>query len=71
MNDELKNVVSTEWLYSHLDSPDIRIVDASWYFEHEKRNAEKEFQVKHIPGASFLNIDELFQENLFIEIYPY
>ena len=63
MNDEFKNVVSTEWLYSHLDSPDIRIVDASWYFDHEKRNAEKEFQVKHIPGASFLNIDEVRDKN--------
>ena len=63
MNDQFKNVVSTKWLYSHLDSPDIRIVDASWYFEHEKRNAEKEFQAKHIPGAVFLNIDEVRDKN--------
>ena len=41
MNDEFKNVVSTEWLYSHLESPDIRIIDASWYFDHEKKCRER------------------------------
>ena len=59
MNNEFKNIVSTEWLERHLDSPDIRIVDASWYFEHENRNAEEEFNTSHIPGARFFDIDNV------------
>jgi thiosulfate/3-mercaptopyruvate sulfurtransferase len=52
-------LVSTEWLAAHLDAPDIRIVDASWYLPHMQRNARAEYEREHIPGAVFFDIDEI------------
>ena len=49
MEDDFKNIVSTDWLEQHLEAPDIRIIDSSWYFPQEKRNAEQEFLECHIP----------------------
>ncbi len=59
MKDDFKNIVSTNWLEQHLEAPDIRIIDSSWYFPQEKRNAEQEFLECHIPGASFFDIDKI------------
>ena len=59
MENDFKNIVSTSWLEEHLEAPDIRIIDSSWYFLHEKRNAEQEFKECHIPGASFFDIDKI------------
>ena len=59
MENDFKNIVSTDWLEQHLEAPDIRILDSSWYFPQEKRNAEQEFLECHIPGASFFDIDKI------------
>ena len=59
MKDDFKNIVSTDWLEQHLEAPDIRIIDSSWYFPQEKRNAEREYLECHIPGASFFDIDKI------------
>ena len=59
MENDFKNIVSTDWLEQHLEAPDIRIIDSSWYFPQEKRNAEQEFLACHIPGASFFDIDKI------------
>ncbi len=59
MENDFKNIVSTDWLEQHLEAPDIRVIDSSWYFPHEKRNAQQEFVECHIPGASFFDIDEI------------
>ena len=59
MKNDFKNIVSTNWLEQHLEAPDIRIIDSSWYFPQEKRNAEQEFLECHIPGASFFDIDKI------------
>ncbi len=59
MKDDFKNIVSTDWLEQHLEAPDIRIIDSSWYFPQEKRNAEQEFLDCHIPRASFFDIDKI------------
>ena len=63
MKDDFKNIVSTDWLEQHLEAPDIRIIDSSWYFPQEKRNAEQEFLECHIPGASFFDIDKIKDNN--------
>lgn len=63
MEDDFKNIVSTDWLEQHLEAPDIRIIDSSWYFPQEKRNAEQEFLECHIPGASFFDIDKIKDNN--------
>jgi thiosulfate/3-mercaptopyruvate sulfurtransferase len=52
-------LVSTGWLAAHLDAPDIRIVDASWYLPQMQRDAKAEYAAAHIPGAVFFDIDEI------------
>lgn len=53
------DLVSTQWLAEHLDSPDIAVIDASWHLPTAKRDARAEFRDAHIPGAQFFDIDEL------------
>ncbi|KAG5245385.1 thiosulfate/3-mercaptopyruvate sulfurtransferase [Salix suchowensis] len=50
-------VVSADWLHANLGEPDLKVVDASWYMPDEQRNPIKEYQVAHIPGALFFDID--------------
>jgi thiosulfate/3-mercaptopyruvate sulfurtransferase len=52
-------LVSTEWLAKHLDAPDVRIVDASFYLPAQKREPKAEFAKQHIPDAVFFDIDEI------------
>ena len=52
-------LVSTEWLADHLDAPDVRIVDGSFYLPAQKRNPRAEYESQHIPGAVFFDIDEI------------
>src|SRR6185437_1781414 len=52
-------LVSTEWLADHLDAPDVRIVDGSFYLPAQKRNPRSEYESQHIPGAVFFDIDEI------------
>jgi thiosulfate/3-mercaptopyruvate sulfurtransferase len=52
-------LVSTEWLAKHLDAPDIRIADASWYLPQAGRDAKAEYRSAHIPRAVFFDIDDL------------
>ncbi|MEM1385973.1 MAG: 3-mercaptopyruvate sulfurtransferase [Pseudomonadota bacterium] len=59
MPDDPKTLVSTEWLATHLQDPDLRILDASWYLPDMKRDARAEYDAAHIPGARFVDIDDL------------
>ncbi|MXX89523.1 MAG: 3-mercaptopyruvate sulfurtransferase [Boseongicola sp. SB0677_bin_26] len=59
MNDDPRTLVSTGWLARHLDDPDIRILDASWYLPDMKRDARAEYDLGHVPGARFFDIDEV------------
>lgn len=52
-------LVSTAWLRERLESPDIRVIDASWHFPQAGRNARAEYEEGHIPGAVFFDIDEI------------
>jgi len=52
-------LVSTEWLVAHLGDPDLRVVDATFYLPHLKRDARAEFVQAHIPGAVFFDIDAI------------
>ena len=56
-------IVSTSWLKDHLDAPDIVILDASWYLPAMERNARQEYTQEHIPGALFLDIDEVSDQD--------
>ncbi|KAH6836677.1 mercaptopyruvate sulfurtransferase 1 [Perilla frutescens var. hirtella] len=50
-------VVSVDWLHANLREPDVKVLDASWYMPDEQRNPLQEYQVAHIPGALFFDID--------------
>lgn len=52
-------LVETDWLEAELGAPDLVILDASWHFPVEQRNARAEFEAGHIPGAVFFDIDEI------------
>ena len=52
-------LVSTDWLEAHLDAPDVRVVDATWYLPAVERDAKAEHDASHIPGAAFFDLDEV------------
>ena len=57
--DDPRTLVSTGWLAAHLDDPDLRVLDASWYLPAMERDARAEYDAAHIPGARFFDIDEI------------
>ncbi|TVS00677.1 MAG: 3-mercaptopyruvate sulfurtransferase [Rhodobacteraceae bacterium] len=57
--DDPKTLVSTGWLAQHINDPDLRILDASWYLPQMGRDARAEYEAAHIPGARFFDIDEI------------
>jgi thiosulfate/3-mercaptopyruvate sulfurtransferase len=59
MQDDPKTLVSTQWLAAHLDDPDLRLLDASFYLPNAGRDAKAEYDAAHIPGARFFDIDEI------------
>ena len=52
-------LVSTEWLEAELGAPDLRIIDATLFLASHGRDARAEFEAEHIPGAVFLDLDEV------------
>ncbi len=52
-------LVSTEWLAAHLGEPDLKVVDATFYLPHLKRDARAEFEQAHLPGAVFFDIEAI------------
>lgn len=52
-------VVSCAWLAERLDSPDLRVIDASWFLPTDPRNAKALYEERRIPGAVFFDIDDI------------
>ncbi|XP_006890216.1 PREDICTED: thiosulfate sulfurtransferase [Elephantulus edwardii] len=54
-------LVSTKWLAESIRAgklgPGLRVLDASWY-SPGTRDARKEYMERHVPGASFFDIEE-------------
>jgi thiosulfate/3-mercaptopyruvate sulfurtransferase len=55
----MESLVSTDWLAQHLGEPDLTIVDSSWHMPASGRSGREEYLKAHIPGARFLDIDEV------------
>jgi thiosulfate/3-mercaptopyruvate sulfurtransferase len=55
----MDSLVSTDWLAQHLGEPDLVVVDATWFVPASGRSGRDEYLAAHIPGARFLDIDEL------------
>lgn len=54
--DRTRWFVSTDWLATHLDDPNVAVVDGSWHLPGT-RDAAAEYAAAHIPGAVFFDID--------------
>jgi thiosulfate/3-mercaptopyruvate sulfurtransferase len=55
----MDSLVSTDWLSQHLRDEGVTIVDSSWFMPASGRSGHDEFLERHIPGARFLDIDEI------------
>jgi len=55
----MDSLVTTQWLAQHLGDPDLVIVDSSWHMPATGRSGREEYLARHIPGARFLDIDEV------------
>ena len=55
----MESLVSTQWLAEHLGQPDLVAVDSSAFMPGAGRNGAAEFRDSHIPGARFLDIEEV------------
>jgi thiosulfate/3-mercaptopyruvate sulfurtransferase len=55
----MESLVSTQWLAEHLAEPGLINVDTSWFMPASGRSGREEFLGAHIPGARFLDIDEV------------
>lgn len=56
-------LVSTQWLADEMGASDLRIVDATAFLPGSGRDPAAEYEAAHIPGALFLNLDELRDTN--------
>ena len=63
----MDSLVSTEWLANEMAANDLRIVDASYHLPAAGRDALAEYEACHIPGAVFMNLAELVDENAPVE----
>ena len=54
-------LVSAEWLKTHIDAPDLRVIEATWFppWTHEAGAARAAYDGGHIPGAVFFDIEEI------------
>ena len=52
-------LVETDWLAKHLGTPEVRVLDASYYLPNEGRDTKAEFAASRIPGAAFFDIDAI------------
>ena len=55
----MESLVSTDWLAQHLGEPDLLPVDCTWFMPSLRRDPHQEYLEAHIPGARFLDIDEV------------
>ena len=55
----MESLVSTQWLEEALGSPDLRVIDATIFLPNSGRNPRAEFEAEHIPGAVFMDLDEI------------
>lgn len=50
-------LVEPTWLVTHLNDPDVVVIDCSWYIPEAEKSAKAEFEQGHIPGARFFDLD--------------
>jgi thiosulfate/3-mercaptopyruvate sulfurtransferase len=52
-------LISTDWLAQNLGAADLTVLDGSWYLPAQARDAKREYETGHIPGALFFDLDAM------------
>jgi thiosulfate/3-mercaptopyruvate sulfurtransferase len=55
----MDTLVSTDWLASEFGAPDLKVIDATIFLPGAGRDARGEYEAEHIPGAVFMDLDEI------------
>jgi thiosulfate/3-mercaptopyruvate sulfurtransferase len=55
----MESLVTTEWLERELGVPDLKLIDATLFLPGDPRDARAEYEAEHIPGAVFLDLEEV------------
>jgi thiosulfate/3-mercaptopyruvate sulfurtransferase len=55
----MDSLVTTDWLEKELGAADLRVIDATLFLPNSGRDARAEYEAAHIPGAVFLDIEEV------------
>ncbi len=50
-------LISADWLHEHIDDHDVRVIDFRWYLVGRK--GAQEYAKGHIPGAAFVELDDV------------
>ncbi|MFV0474186.1 MAG: 3-mercaptopyruvate sulfurtransferase [Pikeienuella sp.] len=56
-------LVSTGWLATHLNAPDVKVLDATWRLPGAGGDPRADYEAAHIPEARFFDIDEISDRN--------
>jgi thiosulfate/3-mercaptopyruvate sulfurtransferase len=59
-----KWLVTTDWLAANLGTPDLVVLDGSYYLPAMRRDAAAEYLAGHIPGALRFDIDEIADHSI-------
>lgn len=59
MSDTFPSLVSTDWLADHLADDDLVVIDATRHLPAANRDAAREYETGHIPGARFFDLESL------------
>jgi thiosulfate/3-mercaptopyruvate sulfurtransferase len=55
----MESLVTTQWLERELGAADLKVIDATLFLPGEPRDARAEYEAGHIPGAVFLDLDDV------------
>jgi thiosulfate/3-mercaptopyruvate sulfurtransferase len=55
----MASLVPTDWLAAELGASDLKVIDATFFLPNSGRDARKEYEAEHIPGALFMDLDEI------------
>ncbi len=52
-------LISSQWLNERINTPDLIILDCSWYLPAQQRDPNQEYSQGHIAGAQFFDINAI------------
>ncbi len=55
----MNEIVSTNWLFKNKGDKNLVIFDCSWYMPNSKKNAQLDFNKKHIENSYFFDIEKI------------